>query len=625
MKRVVVALAFAVVAVLPGSAPAEAPVGTIERIGSGFYNVALSGDGRFVAFSSDDPGLVSNDNNGITDVFVHDRLTGSTSIVSKDSTGNQANGFSAFPSISSDGRYVAFESDAHNLAGVLYGVHRQSYVHDRENGVTELISADVNGMAGDGNSLEASVNGDGRFVAFASDAPLLTTVNGEYSGASNIVIKDRLSGSIEVVSKSHDGGAANNASMDPVVNADGRFIAFTSGASNLVSTDTNPGLDIFVRDRQTNTTELISVSTAGIQGNGTFGEPSMSPDGRFVAFSYHGAGFAGSDPGTVRGNVFVRDRLNGTTEWVSVDQDGGDPDSHSGSPAISYDGRYVAFRGFASDLVPDDTNVCVYIGPPMSCHDVFVRDLHNETTIRINLDPSGNQVNDYSLGWFQPAISYSGAQVAFTSQASLTGDANYWSAAFVWEAHDADVDSEWDRFDNCPTVPNPEQVDADGDGRGNACDNCPQTPNPAQTDTDSDEMGDACDPDDDADGVTDESDNCPLVMNAEGQADDIDGDLAGDACDGPGSGNVDCSGPLFGASSVDALKILRHSAALSVAQSEPCLDLGLARQLAPPANWKMGDVDCSGTVNSIDALKVLRAVAGLSVAKPVGCPEVKPP
>jgi len=100
---------------------------------------------------------------------------------------------------------------------------------------------------------------------------------------------------------------------------------------------------------------------------------------------------------------------------------------------------------------------------------------------------------------------------------------------------------------------------------------------------------------------------------------DADGDLAGDACDAPGSGNVDCSGPAAGATSVDALKLLRHNAGLSVAQSEPCLDIGQPRALAPPDNRLMGDVDCSGIVNSVDALKILRAVAGLSVAKPVGC------
>jgi hypothetical protein len=102
---------------------------------------------------------------------------------------------------------------------------------------------------------------------------------------------------------------------------------------------------------------------------------------------------------------------------------------------------------------------------------------------------------------------------------------------------------------------------------------------------------------------------------------DSDGDLKGDPCEAPGSGNVDCDGSV---NSIDALKVLRATAALSVSQSEPCLDIGLPRLLAPPENWMVGDVDCSATVNSIDALKVLRSVASLTVTKPPQCPDLMP-
>jgi hypothetical protein len=164
--------------------------------------------------------------------------------------------------------------------------------------------------------------------------------------------------------------------------------------------------------------------------------------------------------------------------------------------------------------------------------------------------------------------------------------------------------------------------DSDEDSVGDACDNCPSASNANQLDTDSDGAGDACDDDDDGDAVLDASDNCPTLANPDGQLADIDGDLAGDDCDSPGSGNVDCSGPASGVSSVDALKVLRSKAGLSVAQSEPCLDVGMPRALAPPDDRLMGDVNCSGAVNSVDALLVLRANAGLVVALPVGCPPV---
>lgn len=126
--------------------------------------------------------------------------------------------------------------------------------------------------------------------------------------------------------------------------------------------------------------------------------------------------------------------------------------------------------------------------------------------------------------------------------------------------------------------------------------------------------------DTDADGVPDGLDNCPTVANAAGQLDDVDGDYAGDACDGPGTGNVDCSPTPPWVSAVDALKVLRHRAGLSVSQNEPCLDIGEPRLVAP--GWKMGDVDCSGAVTAVDALKILRAVVGLSVTKPAECPEI---
>jgi hypothetical protein len=272
----------------------------------------------------------------------------------------------------------------------------------------------------------------------------------------------------------------------------------------------------------------------------------------------------------------------------------------------------VAFDSAASNLVPGDTNQCQMDTDPAldPCADVFLRDL-------------GDSDNDLVL----------------------------------------------DPFDNCTTTANVGQTDSDGDSFGDACDNCPSLSNPAQTNTDGDSEGDACDPDDDNDAVLDAADvcaatqsghavdgvgcsdaqvdldadglcspsapspgpsgcsgtdNCPAVANADGQGADIDGDIAGDACDGPGSGNVDCSGPT-GVNSIDALKLLRFSASLPVVQSEPCLDIGLPRALPPPDDWKMGDVDCSGTVNSIDALKILRANAGLSVAIPAGCLEVRPP
>jgi hypothetical protein len=206
---------------------------------------------------------------------------------------------------------------------------------------------------------------------------------------------------------------------------------------------------------------------------------------------------------------------------------------------------------------------------------------------------------------------------------------------------DQDSDGYLNRQDNCPLVQNGEldpinQTDTDLDGIGDNCDPAPMSSNGHKHSVcavDVVNVGSGGSPppvllpspcDADQDDFADASDNCPTVPNASGQTDDADGDLAGDVCDGPGSGNVDCSGPIGGVSSVDALKVLRHTAGLPVAQSEPCLDMGMPRALKPPADWRMGDVNCSGGVNAVDALLILRAVAGLSVVLPEGCPEIKP-
>ena len=255
-------------------------------------------------------------------------------------------------------------------------------------------------------------------------------------------------------------------------------------------------------------------------------------------------------------------------------------------------------------------------------------------------DGNENQLDTcpYSLNAGTPRSTNSGDFDGDGLDAACDPNDDPFSGGTNW---DQDDDGYLNRQDNCPLVENGEltqinQADSDLDGIGNYCDVDPfnvdghkhrdcliyhvtiggggSLPPPPLLPCDSDN-----------DGLPDTSDNCPTVPNPTGQAGDADGDLAGDACDAPGAGNVDCSGPASGVGSVDALKVLRHNAGLSVTQNEPCLDIGQPRALAPPDNRLMGDVDCSGGLNAVDALKILRAVAGLAVAKPPECPEVKPP
>jgi Tol biopolymer transport system component len=350
--------------------------GTTERIsvnsnevtGNSFsYNASLSADVRYVSFLSFSTNLVPGDTNGPypvgLDVFVRDRLSGTTQRMSVASNGAQANGESYAPSISADGRWVVFYSDATNLVAGDTNAAWDVFIHDRQAGATERVSVDSNGMQGSGASSLPSVSADGRFVAFASVAGDL--VPGDTNAASDVFVRDRQSGTTERVSLDSSGAQGNDASSFPSISADGRFVAYYSSASNLAAGDTNGKRDIFVRDRQTATTERISLDSLGMEGDGDSSAPCISPDGRYVAFQSASTNLVPVDTnGYV--DVFVRDRRNGTTQRVSLDSNGAQGIGASGiyGPTISSGGRFVAFDSHAS-FVAADTN---------SVHDVYVRD-----------------------------------------------------------------------------------------------------------------------------------------------------------------------------------------------------------------------------------------------------------
>jgi Tol biopolymer transport system component len=389
------------------------------------YDPALSGDGRFVAFQSYAYNLVLNDTNNDADVFVHDRQTGATERVSVASAGNQANTASDHPAISADGRYVAFETWASNLVPGDTNAAGDVFVHDRQTGLTERVSVDSAGNQGNGSSGGAAMSGDGRYVAFSSDASNL--VAGDTNNADDIFVHDRQTGATERVSVDSAGNEGNGPSFYATASGDGRFVAFRSEASDLVAGDTNtcgdwfaPSCpDIFVHDRQTGATTRVSVDSAAVEGNDRSEAPAISADGRYVAFWSEASNLVPGDT-NVGWDVFVHDRQTGATERVSVDSAGNQANTASENPAISADGRYVAFESSASNLVPGDTNVCGEVGGP--CQDVFVHDRQTGATERVSVDSAGNQANNESCygGGVPPctAMSADGRYVAFESKAS---------------------------------------------------------------------------------------------------------------------------------------------------------------------------------------------------------------
>jgi Tol biopolymer transport system component len=328
---------------------------------------AISADGRFVAFSSDSPDLVPGDTNGVPDVFVHDRTTGATERVSVGGSGKQGNRVSRLPAISADGRFVAFESAASNLVPGDGNRVVDVFVRDREAGTTERVSVDGTGQEGNGRSDSAAISADGRIVAFRSDASEL--VAGDTDGTGDIFVRDRQTGTTEAVSYDASGDPAGGG-LAPAVSGDGRFVAFTSSFSGFVPNDTNGAFDVFVRDRTTGAIEMASVSSTGERAGPAGARlPGISADGRRVTFR---SGASNLVPGDTNGveDVFAHDRFTGQTERASVDGAGAEANQRSledslRGPATSADGRYTAFSSSATNLVPDDTN---------GSTDVFVRD-----------------------------------------------------------------------------------------------------------------------------------------------------------------------------------------------------------------------------------------------------------
>jgi Tol biopolymer transport system component len=382
---------------------------------------AISANGRFVAFHSAAINLVDGDTNEFIDVFVHDRQTGKTTRVSVDSSGAQGNGNSALPAISADGRFVAFHSIASNLVPADTNADLDAFVHDRQTGITTRVSVDSSGAQGNATSGGPSISADGRFVAFQSFASNLVAGDTNLNG--DVFIHDRQTGITTRVSVDSSGAQGNGSSGGGhiSISADGRFVAFRSFASNLVAGDTNGFLDVFVHDRQTGMTTRVSVDSSGAQGNEESEMPSISADGRFVAFHSLGSNLVAGDTNGFF-DVFLHDQETGVTSRVSVNSSGLQGDTDGGNnPSISADGRFVAFESSATNLVAGDTN---------DTTDVFVHERATGGTVRVSVNSSGADGNDGSI---RPAISAGGGLVAFESFASnlVPGDTNRSPDVFV--------------------------------------------------------------------------------------------------------------------------------------------------------------------------------------------------
>jgi len=388
--------------------PGSAGTAPISNSASG---PSISADGRYVAFASLARDLVPGDTNRADDVFVRDRQTGAVTRVSVDSAGGQANNVSRNPSISADGRYVAFESFATNLTAGDTNRYRDVFVHDLQTGETTRVSVGRDGEQADSESFHPSISADGRFVAF--DSPASNLVFGDTNDIHDVFVRDRQTGETTRVSVDSNGRQGDDISQVPSISADGRYVAFSSSAKTLaLFPDNNHADDVFVHDRLTGRTDRISVGPQGEEGNSASRTAAISADGRYVAFESTASNLVAGDTGnSTDTDIFLYDRVTRTTTQVNLGPDGLGDSRTPGQErtTLSADGRYIAFVSGEDKLIAGDTN---------SSWDVFVRDRVSATTTRVSVAGDGAQSDGSS---FSASISADGRHVAFTTSATNLG------------------------------------------------------------------------------------------------------------------------------------------------------------------------------------------------------------
>jgi Tol biopolymer transport system component len=380
------------------------PGGAVVHGLSSTYGHSLSASGRRALFTVDDDALPGAD--GTRDVYLRDRKTGKTRLISKSSSGEPANsGCSDGPAISADGRFVAFECDADNLGGGEPGL----FIRDLKKGKTKLISRTSAGAPASGGGDRPALSADGRSVAFESNSDELPGAD----GTTDAYVRDLKRKRTQLVSQTSNGTPVDdNSARSPSISANGRFIVFGSSSDLLPGSTTTS--DVYVRDRRRGITRLVSRSSAGEPANGgsSASPGAISADGRFVVFESVAANLGA----TLGGTAVIRDLKAGTTRVVSRAQGSV---AEGEEPAISANARYVAYTSDDEDLRGG-----------AGVLDVYRLDRKTKKTRLVSVSTSGTVGDDDS---FYPSISRSGGVIAFTSRAdNFSGlDDNAYSNTFV--------------------------------------------------------------------------------------------------------------------------------------------------------------------------------------------------
>ncbi|MFK8067235.1 MAG: FG-GAP-like repeat-containing protein [Gammaproteobacteria bacterium] len=471
-------------------------------------NPDQSGDGRFVVFDSYASNLITGDSNSQRDIFLHDTQSSTTSRINLTSEASEANGESRLPALSSDGRYIVFESDASNLVTGDSNGSTDIFLFDRNDDSLKLLSKNSSGNSGNNSSQRAAISADGRFVSFESNATDL--ISGDTNSSSDIFVYELASDSLTRISVDSSSGQANNDSFRSDISGDGRFVVFDSIATNLISGDSNSSSDIFLHDRQSGNTTRLSVDSFNAQANGDSIEPSISASGDYVSFTSIATNLdlVTNDTNGVD-DIFVRDRDGSETFRMSVKSlTGIEADASNDISSISFEGQYVAFASSSSNLITDDSNgqkdVYLSENPDIVSNRYLIITSSGTGSGSFSLSSSGTDCGDNSVscGYYSDGtnvtvtatpdsnntfISWSGCNS--TSGQNCTVTMNDYKSIIARFDRDLDGDGILDASDNCPSISNAGQSNADGDSAGDVCDAFPTNASET-TDSDDDGMGD---------------------------------------------------------------------------------------------------------------------------------------
>lgn len=378
-------------------------------------DVSVSSDGRFIAFSSTATNLVANDTNGKEDVFLYDVDMQTIVRCSVDSNGVEGNNNSFTPSVSDDGMYVTFTSSSTNLAADDTNSVLDVFVYNTQTGTTTLVSRHSDGTLGDGASYDCKISGNGQFIVYRSLATNL--IDTDTNSRLDIFMLDMNDSSTTRVSVSTDGIEGNGDSIQPSISRDGTMVAFASTANNLSGLDGNLVSDIFVRNITLGTTSIASLTSTGGSSTGASVEPCMSPDGTCVAFRSTASNLMPLDSNGVD-DIFKYNIMTSELSRISVSSANAQANALCSSPRISEDGRFVSYLSSSSTLATKDTN---------DVTDVLVRDTLLNYTWRVSLSTTGAQGDGAvkSLAMNSDATSYvfaSAATTMFDNDTNLVDD-----------------------------------------------------------------------------------------------------------------------------------------------------------------------------------------------------------